>query len=418
MIRVVVADDSAFMRKVLSDLFTQQPDFEVVATAMNGKDTVSKVAKLKPDLLTLDVNMPVMDGLKALEIIMQDCPLPVVMVSSLTKQGADETIKALSLGAVDFICKQGGSISKIDGIADDILEKCRAAANAKIKKFAINSNIIEKKKEAGDLKRINILDRVGTGSSSARAIDLLAKRSKMIQMPQKQTIEPKKPEPLARTSLTDKIKLAQRQSPFQIKTVPSSSSGSSGSGRKLIALGTSTGGPRALQNVIPLLPADLPCGMVVVQHMPAGFTKSLAERLNGLSKVTVKEAEDNDIIKPGHVYIAPGNYHMTVKSSGSDRVISLNQDPPLGSHRPAVDIMFDSVVQFGRDVVSVILTGMGCDGAAGMKKIKSAGGYVIAESSESCVVYGMPKAVVDSGIADEILPVQQVAGAIVKAVRK
>lgn len=418
MIRVVVADDSAFMRKVLSDLFTQQPDFEVVATAMNGKDAVSKVAKLKPDLLTLDVNMPTMDGLQALEIIMQDCPLPVVMVSSLTKQGADETIKALSLGAVDFICKQGGSISKIDGIADDILEKCRAAANAKIKKFAINSNIIEKKKEAGDLKRINILDRVGTGSSSARAIDLLAKRSKMIQMPQKQTIEPKKPEPLARTSLTDKIKLAQRQSPFQIKTVPNSSSGSSGSGRKLIALGTSTGGPRALQNVIPLLPADLPCGMVVVQHMPAGFTKSLAERLNGLSKVTVKEAEDNDIIKPGHVYIAPGNYHMTVKSSGSDRVISLNQDPPLGSHRPAVDIMFDSVVQFGRDVVSVILTGMGCDGAAGMKKIKSAGGYVIAESSESCVVYGMPKAVVDSGIADEILPVQQVAGAIVKAVRK
>ena len=137
MIRVVVADDSAFMRKVLSDLFTQQPDFEVVATAINGKDAISKVEKLKPDLLTLDVNMPVMDGLQALEVIMQDCPLPVVMVSSLTKQGADETIKALSLGAVDFICKQGGSISKIDGIADDILEKCRAAANAKIKKFAI-----------------------------------------------------------------------------------------------------------------------------------------------------------------------------------------------------------------------------------------------------------------------------------------
>lgn len=418
MIRVVVADDSAFMRKVLSDLFTQQPDFEVVATAINGKDAISKVEKLKPDLLTLDVNMPVMDGLQALEVIMQDSPLPVVMVSSLTKQGADETIKALSLGAVDFICKQGGSISKIDGIADDILEKCRAAANAKIKKFAINSNIIEKKKEAGDLKRINILDRVESTSSSARAINLLAKRSQMIQKPQKQTIEAKKPEPMTRTRLTDKIKLAQRQSPFQIKRVPNNSSGSSGRSHKLIALGTSTGGPRALQNVIPLLPADLPCGMVVVQHMPAGFTKSLAERLNGLSKVTVKEAEDNDIIKPGHVYIAPGNYHMTVKSNGSDRVISLNQDPPLGSHRPAVDIMFDSVVQFGRDVVSVILTGMGCDGAAGMKKIKNAGGYIIAESSESCVVYGMPKAVVDSGIADEILPVQQVAGAIVKAVKK
>jgi two-component system chemotaxis response regulator CheB len=152
--------------------------------------------------------------------------------------------------------------------------------------------------------------------------------------------------------------------------------------------------------------------------MPAGFTKSLAERLDYSSQVTVKEAEDNDPILPGYVYIAPGNYHLEITGSGPQRVISLNQKPPVGSHRPAVDPTFESVVQYGSDVVSVILTGMGCDGSAGMKKIKEAGGYVIAESKESCVVYGMPKAVVDAGIADEVLPVEQVADAIVNAVRK
>lgn len=429
MIRVVIADDSAFMRKILSDLFGQQSDFQVVGMAADGREAVNQVAKLKPDLLTLDVNMPVMDGLKALEIIMQDCPIPVIMFSSLTKKGADETIKALSLGAVDFQTKAGGSISRLEPIADEFLAKCRAAAKAKIRKTSFYSNnsnnIIEKKQEAADLKRINILDRSGTTS---RAASILGGRSRNTVL-DKTAPEIKKPEPVTnkfgRTNVTDKIKLAQRVSPFSKPTASSASGSSSssmgsgrGSGVKLVALGTSTGGPRALQAVIPLLPADLPCGVVVVQHMPAGFTKSLAERLNTLSKVTVKEAEDHDIIKPGHVYIAPGNYHMTIKGNGSSREIALNQDPPLASHRPAVDIMFDSVVQYGRDVVSVILTGMGCDGAAGMKKIKQSGGYIIAESSETCVVYGMPKAVVEAGIADEVVPVQQVAGAIVKAVRK
>ena len=195
-------------------------------------------------------------------------------------------------------------------------------------------------------------------------------------------------------------------------------SSSAGTGHRLVAIGTSTGGPRALQAVVTKLPRSLPCGVVIVQHMPAGFTKSLAERLDSISEVSVKEAEDHDIIKAGHVYIAPGNYHMTVRNSGGIPEISLNQDPPLGSHRPAVDVLFDSLVPFGRDLVSVILTGMGCDGSAGMQKIKRAGGYIIAEAEATAVVYGMPKAVVDLGIADEVLPVQQVASAIVNAVKK
>ena len=413
MIRVLVADDSSFMRKVLSDLFAEAPDFEVVGTAANGKEAVTQVLKLKPDVVTMDVNMPVMDGLKAVEAIMTDCPTPIMMFSSLTKEDADETVKALSLGAVDFMCKAGGSISKIDSIAGEILEKCRNASKANVKKFGINNNILEKKQEAGNLKRINILEKKDynlSGNNSSTATSA-ASRLRGLRL----TAEPVPPVSAklkSHSSAADRI--AKRENPY----LKMRAANSGRSGNKLVVLGTSTGGPKALQAVVPKLPADMPCGMVIVQHMPAGFTKSLAERLDYSSQVTVKEAEDNDPILPGYVYIAPGNYHLEITGSGPQRVISLNQKPPVGSHRPAVDPTFESVVQYGSDVVSVILTGMGCDGSAGMKKIKEAGGYVIAESKESCVVYGMPKAVVDAGIADEVLPVEQVADAIVNAVRK
>jgi two-component system chemotaxis response regulator CheB len=189
-------------------------------------------------------------------------------------------------------------------------------------------------------------------------------------------------------------------------------------GQKLVAIGTSTGGPQALQSVITQLPGDLPCGVVVVQHMPPGFTKALADRLNTISAIKVKEAEDGEIIQPGQVYIAPGNYHMRIASEGRKRKIVLGQDPPVGNHRPAVNVMFDSVAPIGRELVAVIMTGMGCDGCEGMKKIKANGGYSIAQDEASCVVYGMPKAVVDAGLADEVRPVQNIARAIVEAVKK
>ena len=340
---------------------------------------------------------------------MKDCPVPVLMFSSLTKKGADETIRALELGAVDFLCKTGGSISKIDAIESEIIEKCRSVAGAKINKSKINKNIFAKKQEAGNLRRINIFEKKGYNVAqpqTAASIKPQSAQEKLAASVQQH-----------KQGLTGMM--AKRENPLlKKKAAPVYSSySSSGSGTKLVALGTSTGGPRALQQVIPKLPGNMPCGMVVVQHMPAGFTKSLAERLNGMSQVTVKEAEDGEPILPGHVYIAPGGYHLTVTGNASKREISLNQDPPLASHRPAVDVMFDSVVKYGGDIVSVILTGMGCDGAAGMKKIKRAGGYVIAESDETCVVYGMPKSVVEAGIADEILPVGQVADAIMKRVR-
>ena len=399
MIRVVVADDSAFMRKVLSDLLEKTADFQVVGTARNGKEAVELVAKYKPDLLTLDINMPVMDGLQALQVIMKDCPVPVLMFSSLTKADADETIRALELGAVDFLCKAGGSISRIDAIESDIIAKCRSVASVGVAKSKNLRNIFAPKQEATNLKRINIFEKKRF-SASPIASNIGTRQAAMLQ----------------RKGLTGMM--AKGENPL-LKQKPAASlySSSGGSANKLIALGTSTGGPRALQQVIPKLPGNMPCGMVVVQHMPPGFTKSLAERLNSLSKVSVKEAENGEPILPGHVYIAPGGYHLTVRGSAGKREISLNQDPPLASHRPAVDIMFDSVVKYGADVVSVILTGMGCDGAAGMKKIKKAGGCVIAEAEETCVVYGMPKSVVEAGIADDVLPVGQIAEAIMKRVR-
>ncbi len=399
MIRVVVADDSAFMRKVLSDLFEKTADFQVVGTARNGKEAVELVAKHKPDLLTLDINMPVMDGLQALQVIMKDCPVPVLMFSSLTKKDADETIRALELGAVDFLCKAGGSISRIDAIESDIIAKCRSVASVGVGKSKNLRNIFAQKQEATNLKRINIFEKKGFNTQpSASNVG-----TRQAAMPQRQGLA---------------SMMAKRENPL-LKQKPASSlySSSGGAANKLIALGTSTGGPRALQQVIPKLPGNMSCGMVVVQHMPPGFTKSLAERLDALSQVKVKEADHGEPILPGHVYIAPGGYHLTVRGSAGKREISLNQDPPLASHRPAVDIMFDSVVKYGADVVSVILTGMGCDGAAGMKKIKKAGGCVIAEAEETCVVYGMPKSVVEAGIADDVLPVGQIADAIMKRVR-
>lgn len=347
MIRIVIADDSAFMRKLLSDLFAKEPDFEVLGTARNGKEAIEKIKLLKPDLVTMDVNMPVMDGLSALEVLMRECQVPVIMISSLTKAGEDATIKALSLGAVDFIEKVSGPISSVATIESKILEKCRAAVHANVQKA---NSISFDTKPLGNamIKKVNI----------------------------------------------------------------------DYNNEKIIAIGTSTGGPRALQQIIGKLPRNLPCGVVIVQHMPAGFTKSLAERLNALSEVTVKEAENNDIISAGKVFIAPGNYHMTVESQGNLRVIRLNQNPPLASHRPAVDVLFESVAKFGDKVVAVILTGMGCDGAKGMKYIKENGGFSIAEDQRTAVVYGMPKAVVEAGLANKVMPLEAIADELVQIVKK
>nr|WP_092068290.1 chemotaxis response regulator protein-glutamate methylesterase [Dendrosporobacter quercicolus]NSL47040.1 chemotaxis response regulator protein-glutamate methylesterase [Dendrosporobacter quercicolus DSM 1736]SDL73694.1 two-component system, chemotaxis family, response regulator CheB [Dendrosporobacter quercicolus] len=345
MIRVLIVDDSAFMRKMLSDLFAGENDFTVVDTARNGKDAVDKVKRLKPDLVTMDVEMPVMDGIQALETIMRETPTPVVMVSSLTQAGAEATIRALALGAVDFVAKVSGPISNISGISAELLTKCRLAVRVNVARLAVP---VLKSPAAGTL--------------------------------------------------------------VSFKQFPND---------KLIAIGTSTGGPRALQEIITKLPANLPCGVVIVQHMPPGFTKSLAERLNSISSLTVKEAEQNDHIQAGMVYIAPGDYHLTIENSGGKRCLKLNQSPPVGGHRPAVDPMFDSAARvYGDKVVGVILTGMGHDGAKGMQAIKNQRGYTIAEDQSTAVVFGMPKSAIELGVIDKVAPIHTIAAEIIKAVTK
>ena len=348
MIKVLIVDDSVFMRKLLSDLFAGEADFSVIDTARNGKDAIDKARRLKPDLITLDVEMPVVDGIKALEIIMSECPTPVVMISSLTQAGAVATLRALELGAVDFVAKTAGPISNVVEIRAEILAKCRAAVRANVVQLA-------KKQTAS-------------------------------------TVQGLKQAYLPSGGLTEE---------------------------RIIAIGTSTGGPRALQEVITKIPANIPCGIVIVQHMPPGFTKSLAERLNSLSSVTVKEAEHNDVVRPGLVLIAPGDYHMLLEREGGKVVVKLNQNPPIGGHRPAVDPLLESVARiFGSKAIGVILTGMGHDGTKGIQAIKRQNGQTIAEDQSTAVVFGMPKSAIEAGVVDKVAPITGITAEILKALSK
>lgn len=347
MIKILIVDDSAFMRKLLSDLFSAEPDFIVVDTARNGKDAIDKVKRLKPDVITMDVEMPIMDGIQALEVIMREIPTSVVMVSSLTSAGAEATIAALELGAADFVAKTAGAITNIVGIGNEIVAKSRAAVRVNV----------------SQLSKIQV-----------------------------------KAPPITNLVLQPAFMAGDEQ---------------------VLAIGTSTGGPRALQEIITRLPENLPCGVVIVQHMPPGFTKSLSERLNSLSSLTVKEAEHNDVIRSGLVLIAPGDYHMIIEREGNKKVVKLNQNPPIGGHRPAVDPMMESVARvYGQRSVGVILTGMGHDGAKGIQAIKQQHGYTIAEDQSTAVVFGMPKSAIELGVVDKVLPLSAIATEIVKSIIK
>ncbi len=363
-IRVLVVDDSAFMRKVISDTLTSNPDIEVIGRAKNGQEAIEKVTRLKPDVVTMDIEMPVLDGMNALGYIMSECPTPVIMLSAANS--TDTTITAFHYGAVDFIVKPTGEMSRnMITIKDEIIKKVKAAAGVAVHKLGFIEE--EKKKEAvGKELLFNFLDHSIENSKK------------------------KKTEPIK------KIKL-----------------------QKVVVIGSSTGGPRALQQVIPLLPSTFDAPVLVVQHMPPGFTKSLADRLNVQSMMKVREAEEGDPVEPGTVYIAPGDYHMIVKQQRKNgelrEIIGLTKDERVQGVRPSVDVLFRSVAQiYGAQALGVILTGMGSDGSDGVRKLKSAGGRIIAEDESTCVVYGMPKSVIDQKLADYILPINKIAEGIMQ----
>lgn len=336
MIKLLIADDSAFMRKAISKIAEKDPKIKVIGFANNGQEAIDKIKELRPDVLTLDIEMPLLNGLEALRIIMKECPLPVLMISSLTKQGAAETLEALELGALDYIPKNLSYVSL------DILK--------------LEKDIIEK-------------------------IKLIAK---------------KKP----------RIRLAQRyKSPEIYKKDPGQYSGD----YSLIAIGASTGGPGAVQDIITSLPADLPCPVVVAQHMPAGFTRSFAERLDSLSSIKVKEAENGENIQDATVYIAPGNHNMALLRRGARVTVSLNNKKAVSPYKPSVDVLVSSAARiYGKKVLGIILTGMGNDGLLGMRELKKNDGFIIAQDEETSIIYGMPKAVIDDSLADVISPLQNI----------
>ncbi len=349
MIRVLVVDDSAFMRKAISTMLEKDPEIQVVDTARNGEEGVEKVRRLDPDVVTMDIEMPKMDGLTALKHIMMEMPRPVLMISSLTTEGAEVTLKAMEYGAVDFMAKQLSHVSlDIVRIEDEL--------RAKIKGIARRRNSLP------PLKRLRPSRKKSQGVSSIASVA----RGRVV--------------------------------------------------RDIVAIGVSTGGPPAVQKILSELPADFPACILIAQHMPKTFTGPFAKRLNQSSALNVKEAEPGDVVKPGHVFVSPGGSHLKIKQKVTHIDILVEKEPLDALYKPSANELIASVAQaVGKRALGVILTGMGSDGCEGIKLLKKQGGMALAQSSETCVVYGMPKAVVDEGLADEIVDIDKMSAAITQA---
>ncbi|ALP64017.1 MULTISPECIES: protein-glutamate methylesterase/protein-glutamine glutaminase [Paraburkholderia] len=347
-IKVLCVDDSALIRSLMTEIINSQPDMTVVATAPDPLVARDLIKQHNPDVLTLDVEMPRMDGLDFLEKLMRLRPMPVVMVSSLTERGSEITLRALELGAVDFVTKPKVGIR--DGMLDyseKLADKIRAAARARVRQAAPVQHAAAA---------------AGHPGAAAHAAS---------------------PAPLFNNPLV--------------------------STEKLIIVGASTGGTEAIREVLVPLPPDAPA-VLIAQHMPPGFTKSFAQRLNGLCRITVKEAEHGERVLPGHAYIAPGHAHLLLARSGANYIAHLSDDPPVNRHRPSVDVLFRSAAQHaGKNAVGVILTGMGRDGAAGLLDMRKAGAYTLAQDEASCIVFGMPREAIAMGAADEIASLSEMS---------
>lgn len=368
-IRVLVTDDSAFMRKVISDILSSDSEIEVIDRARNGLECIEKCKQLQPDVLTLDIEMPVMNGLEALESLMRDHPVPVVMLSSLTREGADATIRALELGAFDFVTKPSGPISlDIHKVGERLIERVKAAALAK--------GHLKKK---GSLAKPFHPPAIGTRTPPTAPAATHAPTQAPTHAPT--PILPWAPKP-----------------------------GRMGSVSKLVVLGTSTGGPKALQTVLTAIPAEFPAPIAVVQHMPAGFTKSLAQRLDSLASIRVTEVTDGELLEPGTAYIAPGGYHFEVVQANGRLMANLHQQEPRNGHRPSVDVLFESVSRLTNvDKWAIIMTGMGNDGTKGLKMMKEVGTVTsIVEDESTCVVFGMPRSAIQAGLSDHVVPLDKI----------
>ncbi len=351
-IRVLVVDDSALMRKLIPLMLEKAPEIEVVATAVDGIFALRKTEKFKPDVVTLDMDMPRMDGLTTLDHLVQEHNMPVVIVSSLTTRGAAITMKALEKGAMEVVSKPRAAISvNIQDIAQELIQKVRSVYGTTPLKLVPVRPIPKPEKEFEELQK----------------------------------------------KLLAKAPLLKMRRPAAV-----------------VAIGISTGGPNALTYFLPKIPGDFPAALLIVQHMPAGFTEVFASRLNRLCQIEVKEAKDGDLVVPGRALVAPGGKHMKIKKMDFGTIVILSVSPPVNGHRPSVDVLFDSVSkEFRANTLGVIMTGMGDDGARGITGIKQAGGRTIAQDEETSVVFGMPKVAIEMGHIDRIVPLDNIAEAIV-----
>lgn len=367
-VRVLVVDDSALVRQLLTELLNADPGIEVVGTAQDAYMAREKIKRLNPDVLTLDVEMPRMDGVQFLRNLMRLRPMPVVMCSSLTERGADVTLDALALGAVDFVTKPKVDVAqRLEDYAEELAAKVKAAAQARV-----------------------------------RALDPHA-------MPAARPSSP--PAPLARLHVAEKFSadavLPRAEAPRHFRTT-----------EQIIAIGASTGGTEAIREVLERLPPDAP-GVVITQHIPKAFSGPFAARMNASCDLTVCEARDGQQVLPGHVYIAPGDQHLLVVRDGALYRCRLNDGPPVQRHKPSVDVLFRSVAQnVGRNAVGVMLTGMGRDGAEGMKEMRAAGAACIAQDEATSVVWGMPGAAHEIGAVESLHPLHAIAGRAMQLVQE
>lgn len=366
-IRVVVVDDSALVRSMLTEIINRQPDMECIGAAADPLVAREMIRNLNPDVITLDVEMPRMDGIDFLSKLMRLRPMPVVMVSTLTERGAEVTLKALELGAIDFVAKP--KIGVADGLkqlANEITDKVRIAAKARIHRSPTPANA---------------------------------------------------PAAPAATSTRSSHGAAGGAAPSPAASATGPASLGRLSTEKLVFIGASTGGTEATKEVLLALPADAPA-VVITQHMPPGFTKSYAARLDSLCRIRVKEATDGERVLPGHAYIAPGGMHLSVERSGANYIARLQDGDPVNRHKPSVEVLFKSAARVvGRNAIGIMLTGMGADGAKAMREMKDAGAYCVAQDEASCVVFGMPREAIAAGAVDQVLPLKEVGPHLMEYLR-
>jgi len=364
-VKVLVVDDSSFFRRRVTEIVNQDPLLEVVDTAVNGKEAIEKALSLRPDVITMDIEMPVLDGISAVREIMAKCPTPILMFSSLTQAGAKATLDALDAGALDFLPKKFEDIARDKQEAITLLQQ-RIKALSRRRMFMTTP-------------RISTPTPAASGATLARSITSVTSS-------------------LRTQPVAEKISAA----PVHYKR--------SGKSYQLVAIGTSTGGPVALQTILTQFPANFPHPILLIQHMPSTFTSAFAARLNSLCKISVKEAEDGDVIKPGCAYLAPGGKQMLVEGRGTSARLRIIDGNDKVNYKPCVDITFASLAKsHGDKVLAIILTGMGADGRDGARLLKDQGATIWAQDEASCVVYGMPQAVAKAGISSESLPLDRVA---------